>query len=71
MVVPTTIMCQNLGVEDKEIQAILRRSNIGITQNIYIKSITASQVSAMDVLSATLELETSNVLATGGKRLLT
>src|SRR5207244_4087686 len=43
-----------LGVEDKTIQAILRHSNIGITQNIYIKSVNESQVSAMDVLSEKL-----------------
>ncbi len=40
-----------LGVDDKTIQAILRHSNIGITQNIYIKSVSESQVSAMDSLS--------------------
>jgi integrase len=28
-----------LGVDDKTIQAILRHSNIGITHNIYIKSV--------------------------------
>jgi integrase len=51
-----------LGVEDREIQAILRHSNIGITQNIYIKSVSESQVSAMDVLSE--KLGTCNDLAT-------
>ena len=40
-----------LGVEDKEIQAILRHSNIGITQNIYVKSVAESQVDAMDLIS--------------------
>src|SRR5215469_874392 len=39
-----------LGVDDKTIQGILRHSNIGLTQNIYIKSVTKSQVSAMDAL---------------------
>jgi integrase len=43
-----------LGVDDKTIQAILRHSNIGITQNIYIKSVTEEQVSAMDTLSEKL-----------------
>ena len=43
-----------LGVDDKTIQAILRHSNIGITQNIYIKSVSESQVSAMDSLSEKL-----------------
>jgi integrase len=57
-----------LGVDDKTIQAILRHSNVGLTQNVYIKSVTESQVSAMDVLSARLEKETSNNLATGGNR---
>ena len=37
-------------MDDKTIQAILRHSNIGITQNIYIKSVNKSQVSAMDTL---------------------
>lgn len=31
-----------LGVDDKTIQGILRHSNIGITQNIYIKSVNES-----------------------------
>jgi len=42
------------GVDDKTIQGILRHSNIGITQNIYIKSVSESQVSAMDTLSEKL-----------------
>ncbi len=50
-----------LGVDDKTIQAILRHSNIGITQNIYIKSVSESQVNAMDAFSE--KLETCNVLA--------
>jgi integrase len=40
-----------LGVADKEIQAILRHSNIGITMNVYVKSVTRAQVDAMDTLS--------------------
>jgi hypothetical protein len=47
------------------IQAILRHSNIGITQNIYIKSVTELRVSAMDSLSEKLEL--CNVRATETK----
>ena len=57
-----------LGVDDKTIQAILRHTNVGLTQNVYIKSVTESQVNAMDVLSAKLEKETSNNLATGRNR---
>src|SRR5713226_6954647 len=40
-----------LGVDDKTIQAILRHSNVGLTMNVYVKSVSESQVSAMDVLS--------------------
>jgi len=54
----------------KTIQAILRRSNVGITINVYIKNVTESQVNAMDVLSARLEKETNNNLATGSRRLV-
>jgi integrase len=54
----------DLGVDDKTIQAILRHSNIGITQNIYIKSVNKSQVSAMDTLSENLGI--CNDLATNG-----
>jgi hypothetical protein len=59
-----------LGVDDKTIQAILRHSNVSLTINVYIKSVTESQVNAMDVLSARLEKETSNNLATGSQRLV-
>lgn len=55
-----------LGVDDKTIQAILRHSNVGLTLNIYIKSVTESQINAMDVLSERLERETYNNLATPG-----
>lgn len=48
-----------LGVDDKTIQGILRHTNIGLTQNIYIKSVSESQVSALE------KLETCNDLATG------
>ena len=45
-----------LGVDDKTIQAILRHSNVGLTINVYIKSVTQSQVSAMGVLSEKFEI---------------
>jgi integrase len=51
-----------LGVDDKTIQAILRHSNIGLTMNVYVKSVSESQVSAMDALSEKLDL--CNVHAT-------
>jgi integrase len=44
-----------LGVDDKTIQAILRHSTIGLTQNVYIKSVTESQTNAMDLLSEKME----------------
>jgi integrase len=53
-----------LGVDDKTIQAILRHSNVGLTMNIYVKSVNESQVSAMDELSKNLEM--CNVRATSG-----
>ncbi len=40
-----------LGVADKDIQAILRHSTIGLTMNVYVKSVNESQVTAMDSLS--------------------
>jgi integrase len=43
-----------LGVDDKTIQAILRHSNVGLTMNVYVKSVSESQVSAMDALSEKL-----------------
>jgi len=51
-----------LGVDDKTIQAILRHSNVGVTMNIYVKSVSESQVSAMDALGE--KLGTCNDLAT-------
>jgi integrase len=54
-----------LGVDDKTIQAILRHSNVGLTMNIYVKSVNESQVNAMDSLSEKLEL--CNVRATDTK----
>jgi Phage integrase family. len=40
-----------LGVADKDIQAILRHSNIGLTMNVYVKSVNESQVNALDALN--------------------
>lgn len=45
-----------LGVDDKTIQAVLRHSNVGLTMNVYVKSVSESQVSAMDALSQSLEM---------------
>lgn len=51
-----------MGVADKDIQAILRHSTVGLTQNVYIKSINESRVSALDAL--TEKFEACNDLAT-------
>jgi integrase len=40
-----------LGIADKDIQAILRHSNIGLTMNVYVKSVNESQVNALDALN--------------------
>jgi integrase len=58
-----------LGVDDKTIQAILRHSNVALTINVYIKSVSELQVNAMDVLQAKFS-ETSNNLPTGSQRLV-
>jgi integrase len=51
-----------LGTDDKEIQAILRHSDVRLTQNIYIQSVDESQVDAMDTLSRTYnELATKRI----------
>ena len=59
-----------LEVADKDIQAILRHSNISLTTNVYIKSVRESQVTAMDALSARLDKEICNDLATKGRGLI-
>lgn len=41
-----------LGTPDKEIQGILRHSNVAITQASYIKSVAESQVNALDMVAA-------------------
>jgi hypothetical protein len=51
-----------LGVEDKTIQAILRHSNVGLTMNVYVKSVSESQTAALDSLGE--KLGTYNELAT-------
>jgi integrase len=53
-----------LGVADKTIQAILRHSNVGLTMNVYVKSVSESQVTAMDSLSEKLGI--CNDVATNG-----
>ena len=58
-----------LRVDDKTIQAILRHSNIGLTQNVYIKHVTKSGVSAMDLLGEELKKTVCNDLATNGSAL--
>lgn len=55
-------------MDDKTIQAILRHSNIGLAQDVCIKSVTESQVNAMDVLSE--KFETCNDLATNATGLV-
>ncbi len=55
-----------LGVDDKTIQAILRHSNIGLTMNVYVKSVGESQVSAMDALSEKLGLCNESATAPRG-----
>lgn len=57
-----------LGVPDKEIQAILRHSNVSLTMNVYAKSVSESQVSAMDAFSE--KLESCNVLATSERKVV-
>ena len=42
--------------------AILRHSNVGLTMNVYVKSVSESQVTAMDALSEQFDL--CNVRAT-------
>lgn len=59
-----------LRVDDKTIQAILRHSNIGLTMNVYVKSVAESGVNAMDLLGAELRKNlTCNNLATSGHTL--
>jgi hypothetical protein len=41
-------------MDDKTIQAILRHSNVGLSMNVFLKSVSESPVSAMDALSEKL-----------------
>lgn len=43
-----------LGANDKTIQAILRHSKIAITMDIYVKTVSADSIRAMDLLEAAL-----------------
>jgi integrase len=53
-----------LGVDDKTIQGILRHSNLNLTMNVYVKSVSEKQVTAMDQLSE--KLGTCTELAPSG-----
>jgi integrase len=44
-----------LGIPDIEIQAILRHSNIAVTQSCYIKALTEAQISAMNLVGDEFE----------------
>lgn len=55
---------QAIGIDDKTIQAILRHNNVGLTMNVYVKSVTQSQVNAMYSLGTQFTVETCNELAT-------
>jgi integrase len=55
-----------LGVADKDIQAILRHSTIGLTMNVYVKSVSESQVNAMDTLSEKLAICNDHATPEGG-----
>jgi integrase len=60
-----------LGVPDKEIQGILRHSNVAVTQASYIKSIAKSQANALDLVATEMaKLEPCNDSATRGEQLL-
>jgi hypothetical protein len=51
-----------LGVAEKSIQTILWHSNVGFTMNVYVKSVSESQVSVVNALSE--KLGTQSDLAT-------
>lgn len=50
------------GIDDKTIQAILRHSNVAITQAIYIKTLPESSISAMDLIGAEMEKGTKDLI---------
>ena len=56
-----------LGVGDKTIQAILRHSNVGLTMNVYVKSVNESQVNAMDALSKELGICNDHATKSAGR----
>jgi integrase len=56
-----------LGTEDKEIQAILRHSDVRLTQNTYIQSVDKSQVDALDRLNEKFELCNDRATDSGEK----
>jgi integrase len=43
-----------LGIPDKTIQAILRHSNLSTTMNLYVKSVGADAVAAMNALEGVI-----------------
>ncbi|MGA3295613.1 MAG: hypothetical protein ABSE45_16725 [Candidatus Acidiferrales bacterium] len=53
-------------VDDKMIQATLRHSKIGLTMNVYVKSVAEPGVNAMDLPGAKLRKGTCNTFATNG-----
>ena len=59
-----------IGVDDKTIQAILRHSNVGLTMNVYVKTVKQSQIDAMDALDTQFSAGTCNDLATNGSALV-
>jgi len=52
--VATTL--NDLGVDDKDIQDIMSHSDIRLTQNIYMKSLSKNRIAAMDTLESADEL---------------
>jgi integrase len=50
-----------LRIDDKTIQAILRHTDIRLTQNTYIKSVEESEVNAMDVLAEKFQIAPSRI----------
>ena len=58
-----------LGVDDKTIQAILRHSNVSLTMNVYVKSVSESQVSAMDALSEKFDSACNDLATPQTKRI--
>ncbi|HEV2616381.1 MAG TPA: site-specific integrase [Candidatus Acidoferrales bacterium] len=48
-------MLHGFGVPDREIQGILRHSNISVTQACYVKSLSESQIDAMQVLETKMQ----------------